>query len=88
MSNKKQTPLQFLSKLLTNKIDKYKQLKTDVPIQELIRFKTDLLLLIEEEKKQIIDSYYAGTAQFDNSAQIVNPKTAEDYYTETYLKNN
>ena len=52
MSNKKQTPLQFLSKLLTNKIDKYKQLKTDVPIQELIRFKTDLLLLIEDEKSK------------------------------------
>mgnify|MGYP003403465472 FL=1 len=37
---------------------------------------------LEKEKKQIIDSYYAGTAQFDNSAPIVNPKTPEDYYNE------
>lgn len=40
----------------------------------------------EMEKQQIIESYYAGTAQFDNSAPIVNPKTPEQYYNETYGK--
>ena len=40
----------------------------------------------EMEKQQIIESYYAGTAQFDNSAPIVNPKTPEQYYNETYEK--
>lgn len=36
--------------------------------------------MIELEKKQIIDAYYAGTAQFANDAEIVNPKTPEEYY--------
>ena len=40
----------------------------------------------EMEKQQIIESYYAGTAQFDNAAPIVNPKTPETYYNETYGK--
>lgn len=38
------------------------------------------------EEQQIIDAYYAGTAQFDNAAYIVYPKTPEEYYTETYKK--
>jgi len=37
-----------------------------------------------EERKQIIDAYYDGTAQFDNAAPIVRPKSAEDYYNEKY----
>lgn len=41
-------------------------------------------LRIETEKEQLIEAYYAGTAQFDNAAPIVNPKTPKDYYTETY----
>ena len=30
-------------------------------------------LRIETEKEQLIEAYYAGTAQFDNAAPIVNP---------------
>jgi len=40
----------------------------------------------EMEREQIIESYYAGTAQFANEAPIVNPKTPQDYYNETYGK--
>lgn len=40
--------------------------------------------LLEVEKSQIVDSYYEGTAQFANEAEIVNPKTPEDYYAEKY----
>ena len=38
------------------------------------------------ERNQIINAYYAGTAQFDNAAPIVHPKTPTDYYSETYGK--
>ena len=41
-------------------------------------------LRIETEKEQIVDAYYAGTAQFDNAASIVSPKTPQDYYVENY----
>jgi hypothetical protein len=41
-------------------------------------------LRIETEKEQIVEAYYAGTAQFDNAAPIVNPKTPQNYYVETY----
>lgn len=37
-----------------------------------------------EEKKQIIDAYYAGTAQFDNAAPIVHPKAPQEYYCEIF----
>jgi hypothetical protein len=40
----------------------------------------------EMEREQIIESYYAGTAQFANEAPIVNPKTPNDYYNKTYGK--
>jgi hypothetical protein len=40
----------------------------------------------EMEREQIIESYYAGTAQFANEAPIVNPKTPDEYYNETYGK--
>ena len=35
-------------------------------------------LRIETEKEQLIEAYYAGTAQFDNAAPIVNPKNPQD----------
>jgi len=40
--------------------------------------------LLNQEKEQLIESYFAGTAQFDNAAPIVNPKTPQEYYTETF----
>jgi len=46
--------------------------------------------LFEQEnemlQEQIIESYYAGTAQFANEARIINPKTPQNYYNETYGK--
>lgn len=36
------------------------------------------------ERKQLFDAYYAGTAQFDNAAAIVYPKTPKEYCDETY----
>jgi hypothetical protein len=58
-------------------------------LEEQIPEKMDIvcfwLYLAEgKEKKQIVESYYAGTAQFDNAAPIVNPKTPEEYYVQTY----
>jgi hypothetical protein len=41
-------------------------------------------LRIETEREQIVEAYYAGTAQFDNASPIVSPKTPQDYYVETY----
>jgi hypothetical protein len=38
------------------------------------------------EREQIIESYYAGTAQFANEACIISPKTPQNYYNETYGK--
>lgn len=38
------------------------------------------------ERHQIIDAYLDGTAQFDNSAPIIYPKTPQDYYTERFSK--
>jgi len=39
---------------------------------------------LAEEKKQLIDAYYAGTAQFDHAAEISPPKTPYEYYDETF----
>jgi hypothetical protein len=38
----------------------------------------------EMEKQQIKDAYMGGTAQFANDARIDYPKTAEQYYNETF----
>jgi hypothetical protein len=40
----------------------------------------------EMEKQQIIDAYMGGTAQFANDARIDYPKSAEQYYNETFKK--
>jgi hypothetical protein len=47
-----------------------------------------LILRVEEkkDKKHMIDSYYAGTAQFDNAAPIVRPKEPKVYINEKYGK--
>lgn len=45
-------------------------------------------MLLKVEKQNIIDAYYAGTAQFDNAAPIVYPLKPEDYYNQTYQKIN
>ena len=38
--------------------------------------------VLAKEKEEIIKAYYAATLQFDNSAYIIYPKTAEQYYEE------
>lgn len=40
----------------------------------------------EIEKGQIINAYKISTSQFANEAKIMNPKTAEEYYNETFKK--
>lgn len=40
--------------------------------------------LKEYECKIIMDAYLAGTAQFANDAEILYPKTPNDYYIETF----
>jgi len=39
---------------------------------------------LDLERKQIQDAYYWSMLQFDNSAEIINPKSKEQYYEETY----
>ncbi len=47
-------------------------------------FRKTLDEALEMEKEQIIKAYYKGTEQFDVSAEIVRPKTPQQYYSETY----
>jgi len=53
-----------------------------------LTFKIEMDAITEKakamEREQIIDAYYGGTAQFDNAAPIVKPKTPQDYFTQTY----
>ena len=39
---------------------------------------------LTNERKQMIDAYYAGTSQFDNAAPIVRPKEPKTYINEKY----
>ena len=40
--------------------------------------------MLEKEKKVIKDAYLKSTAQFANDARMDFPKTAEEYYNETF----
>lgn len=40
----------------------------------------------EMEKQQIIEAYKTSTSQFANEAEIINHKSAEKYYNETFKK--
>ena len=40
----------------------------------------------EMEKQQMIDAYMDSTCQFANDARIDYPKSAEQYYNETFNK--
>ena len=40
--------------------------------------------LLQLEKEQIKEAYLAGTAQFDNAAPIISPKTPDEYYNEMF----
>ena len=75
MSDKKQTAVEWAFDQITN-ID-WKHL-SDSDRNDLFEQAKQI------EREQIIESYYAGTAQFANEAPIVNHKTPEDYYNETY----
>lgn len=74
----KQTAVEFLEE----------QLKVVIPINQF----NDLLIqnaiheAKEMYKKQITDAYKISTLQFSNEAEIVNPKSAEQYYNETFKK--
>ena len=72
MSNKKETPVSWLvEKMLNKDWYTYKSLEYIQQAKEM-------------EKQQIIDAYMGDTAQFANDARIDYPKSAEQYYNETY----
>lgn len=69
MSNKKQTAVEWLES---------EMLKPNLSMHEIINQAKEL------EKQQIIDAYRKSTYQFSVDAQMDCPKSAEQYYTETY----
>jgi len=77
MSDKKQTAVEYLIEQLTTK-----------PIRSFTDEEWFGIMgqAKQIEREQMIESYYAGTAQFANEAPIVNHKTPEDYYNEAYGK--
>lgn len=44
----------------------------------------DATQLLEKEKEQIMDAYKKSTSQFSLDSRIDYPKSAEQYYNETY----
>ena len=74
----KQTAVEFLEE----------QLKVIIPINQFndLLIKNAIHEAKEMEKQQIIDAYKISTSQFANEAEIVNPKSAKQYYNETFKK--
>jgi len=71
----KQTAVEWLYETL------WKQNDYSLPSNILEQFK-------EREKQQIMDAYLDSTSQFSVDSRIDYPKTAEQYYTQTYKKQN
>jgi hypothetical protein len=90
MSDKRKTAVEWLIQQLT-KTERNVINKTFLQMNKSMAsvILTDLFDQAKQiEREQIIESYYAGTAQFANEAPIVNPKTPEEYYEQTYGKDN
>ena len=81
-NNKKTTAVEWLLEKI-KWWEKDHESWVEMPTRELLLYVGQAK---EMEKQQMIESYYAGTVQFDNAAPIVNPKTPEQYYNETYNK--
>ena len=78
MSNKKQTAVEFLlDKITLKKIDEGIYTYPTITVEEMEQFK-------EIEKQQIMDAYADSTSQFSVDSRIDYPKTAEQYYNETF----
>lgn len=78
MSNKNQTAVEFLlDKITLKKIDEGIYTYPTITVEEMEQFK-------EIEKQQIMDAYVDSTSQFSVYSRIDYPKTAEQYYNETY----
>ena len=72
MSNKKQTAVEWLLDQLLK--DGYIE---RLPVLQFQQAK-------EMEKEQIIDAYFDSTSQFSVDARMDYPKSAEQYYNETF----
>jgi hypothetical protein len=70
-----------------------KQTAVELLIEDLTRlghnfklYKKEIEQAKEMEKQQMIDAYMDSTCQFANDARIDYPKSAEQYYNETFNK--
>jgi hypothetical protein len=61
-----------------------KELRIDLTTEQWKIYREEKELALINERNQMIDAYYAGTAQFDNAAPIVNPKEPKVYVNEKY----
>ena len=76
----KQTAVEFLlDKITLKKIDEGIYTYPTITVEEMEQFK-------EMQKQQIMDAYVDSTSQFSVDSRIDYPKTAEQYYNETYNK--
>ena len=80
MSNKKQTAVEWLKHQLEYFGNKHELQMSWETLDELFEQAKEM------EKEQIIYAYMDSTSQFSNDARIDYPKTAKQYYKETYNK--
>lgn len=74
MSNKKLSSIEWLVNEITTKYDKH--------FAEF--YKSEIEQTKELHKQEIIEAYYDGTAQFAVDARIDYPRTAKEYYQQTF----
>ena len=61
-----------------------KELRIGLTTEQWKIYREEKELALINERNQMIHAYYAGTAQFDNAAPIVNPKEPKVYVNEKY----
>jgi len=81
----KQTAVEFLFKQL-EAIRKNYNTKAITAEQAMSDRKEALNIAKEMEKLQITCAYNKSTYQFANDAEVIEPKSALEYYNETYKK--
>ena len=70
-NNKQQTAVEWLEQ---------EMLKPNLSMKEILEQAKEM------EKEQIIDAYFDSTSQFSVDARMDYPKSAEQYYNETFEK--
>jgi len=84
----KQTAVKFISKGLFNILQEAED--NDIFEVGTQNFKRYIEMFLDQakeiEKQQIIDAYEHSTSQFSVDARIDYPKSAEQYYNETFNK--